>query len=59
MRSLEAELPEATLSGYPLGPTLVERPEKELGRRLRRGEAGRPSKQRTEAAQLAMFGGIV
>jgi hypothetical protein len=42
---------EATLSGQ----ALVERLEKELGRRLRRGEAGQPRKQRTDAAQASFF----
>jgi hypothetical protein len=45
------ELQEATLSGQ----SLVERLEKELGRRLRRGMAGRPPKQRTNVAQGSMF----
>jgi putative transposase len=47
------ELQEATLSGHPLGPALVERLEQELGRRLRRGKAGRPRKQDAEAAQAS------
>jgi hypothetical protein len=42
---MRVELQEATLSGHPLGKALVERLEKELGRRLRRGKAGRPRKQ--------------
>jgi len=45
------ELQEATLNGHPLGPPLVERLEKELGKRLRRGKAGRPGKQKTDTAQ--------
>jgi putative transposase len=44
------ELQEATLSGLPLGRSLVERLEKELNRRLRRGKAGRPPKQGANAA---------
>ena len=49
------ELQEATLSGHPLGQSLVERLEKELGRRLRRGKAGRPPKQRAASAQGSFF----
>lgn len=49
------ELQEATLSGCPLGPSLVERLEKELNRRLRRGQAGRPPKQRVNSAQGSFF----
>jgi hypothetical protein len=48
-----AELREAALSGHPLGRKLVERLEKELGRRLHRGKAGRPKKS---AADAALFG---
>ncbi len=44
------ELQEATLSGHPLGPALVERLEKELGQSLCRGKAGRPRKQKTDTA---------
>ncbi|MDP8991305.1 MAG: transposase [Acidobacteriota bacterium] len=46
------ELHEVTLSGYPLGRALVERLERELGKRLRRGKAGRPRKERTASATL-------
>jgi hypothetical protein len=53
------ELQEATLSGLPLGHALVERPEKELGRRLRRGKAGRPPRGRASAEQVSLFGGTV
>jgi hypothetical protein len=53
------ELQEATLSGLPLGQALVERLEKELGRRLRRGKAGRPPKQQVSAEQGSLFGGPV
>ncbi len=49
------ELQEATLSGRPLGEPLVERLERELGRRLRRGRAGRPPKQLANAAQASFF----
>ena len=38
------ELQEASMSGHPLGQLLVERLEKELGRRLHRGMMGRPAK---------------
>lgn len=50
------DLQEATLSGHPLGQALVERLEKELNRRLRRGKAGRPPKQRANSAQGSFFG---
>jgi putative transposase len=53
------ELQEATLSGHPLGHALVERLEKELGRRLRRGKAGRPPKQRANSAQGSLFSDAV
>jgi putative transposase len=53
----KALLREATLSGRPLGEALVERLEKELGRRLRRGKAGRPPKQR-EARQDSLAAAI-
>ena len=53
------ELQEATLSGHPLGQALVQRLEKELGRRLRRGKAGRPPKQRADSAQGSLFGDTV
>ena len=46
------ELHEVTLSGYPLGRALVERLERELGTRLRRGQAGRPRKEK--AAPLTL-----
>lgn len=49
------ELQEATLSGHPLGSSLVQRLEKELGRRLRRGKAGRPPKQLANSAQTSFF----
>ena len=45
----------ATLSGHPMGPALVERLEKELGRRLRRGKSGRPPKQETDPVQRSFF----
>jgi hypothetical protein len=54
-----AELQEATLSGHPLGQALVERLEKELGRRLRRGKAGRPPNQRAESNQGTFLGDMV
>lgn len=54
-----AELQQATLSGHPLGQALAERLEKELGRRLRRGKAGRPRRQPPESAQPSLFSGIV
>lgn len=50
------ELQEATLSGYPLGAALSERLERELGRRLRRGKAGRPARPRAEVSQGSLFG---
>ncbi len=53
------ELQEATLSGHPLGQSLVERLEKELGRRLRRGKAGRPPKQQANSAQGSFFSDAV
>jgi hypothetical protein len=53
------ELQEATLSGHPLGQALVERLEKEMGRRLRRGKAGRPPKQSASSAQGSFFGDAV
>ena len=53
------ELQEATLSGHPLGQSLVERLEKELGRRLRRGKAGRPPRQRADSAQGSFFSDAV
>jgi len=53
------ELQEATLSGHPWGPSLVQRLEKELGRRLRRGKAGRPPKQAADTAQRSFFSGAV
>jgi hypothetical protein len=53
------ELQEATLSGHPLGQSLVERLEKELGRKLRRGKAGRPPLQRANSAQASFFGDTV
>lgn len=56
---IQAELQEATLSGHPLGQALVERLEKELGRRLRRGKAGRPPKQPVESALRSLFSGAV
>jgi putative transposase len=46
------ELHEVTLSGYPLGRALVERLERELGRKLRRGKAGRPRKVREAASAI-------
>ena len=46
------ELREVTLSGYPLGRTLVERLERESGRILRRGKAGRPKKERNALSTL-------
>jgi len=49
------ELQEATLSGRPLGQALVERLEKELDRRLRRGKAGRPPKQSADPTQGSFF----
>ena len=49
------ELQEATFSGRPMGDALVERLEKELNRRLRRGKAGRPPKERAESAQGSFF----
>lgn len=52
---MRVELQEATLSGHPLGPALVERLEKELGRRFDRGKAGRPRQQQTPAAQASLF----
>ena len=52
---MRVELQEATLSGHPLGPALVERMEKELGRRLRRGKAGRPRKEQADPAQASFF----
>ena len=52
---MRVELLEATLSGHPLGQALVERLEKELGRRLRRGKSGRPRKQEADAAQGSLF----
>jgi hypothetical protein len=51
------ELQEATLSGFPLGQALVERLEKVLNRRLHRGKAGRPPKQRADSAQGSFFSG--
>jgi putative transposase len=51
---MRVEVQEATLSGHPLGQALVERLEKELGRRLRRGKAGRPRKK-PAAAQESFF----
>jgi putative transposase len=54
-----AELQEATLSGHPWGPSLVQRLEKELGRKLRRGKTGRPPKQRPDSAQGSFFGDAV
>lgn|SRR5665213_448858 len=53
---IRVELQEATLSGRPLGSTLVARLEKELGRRLRRGKAGRPPNQKANIGQGALFG---
>jgi len=53
------ELQEATLSGCPLGQSLVERLEKELGRRLHRGQAGRPLKQPNNPAQGSFLGKTV
>jgi putative transposase len=53
------ELQEATLSGHPLGQSLVERLEKELGRKLRRGKAGRPPLQRANSTQASFFGDTV
>jgi REP-associated tyrosine transposase len=50
------ELHEATLSGRPIGQALVERLEKELNRRLRRGKAGRPTKPPVDLAQASFFG---
>lgn len=52
---MRVELQEATLSGHPLGQALVERLEKELGRRLRQGKAGRPRKREADAAQASFF----
>ena len=52
-----AELQDATLSGHPLGQALVERLERELGRRLRRGKAGRPPKRHVEPSQAGLFDG--
>ena len=52
---MRVELQEATLSGYPLGQPLVERLEKELGRRFDRGKAGRPRQQQAAAAQASLF----
>ena len=49
------ELQEATLTGHPLGRALVERLEKEMGKRLRRGKAGRPRMQRAVSAQSSLF----
>jgi REP-associated tyrosine transposase len=54
---IRLELQEATLTGCPLGAALVERLEKELGRRLRRGKAGRPPKQAVAQAQGSLFEG--
>ena len=54
-----AELREATLSGRPWGQALVERMEKELGRKLRRGKTGRPPKQPPNSAQGSLFSGAV
>ena len=56
---IRVEPQEATLSGHPLGASLVERLEKELGRKLRRGKASRPSKPAIDSAQGALFGGAV
>jgi putative transposase len=56
---MRVQLQEATLSGHPLGQSLVERLEKELGRRLRRGKSGRPPKQLTSAAQASLFSDVV
>ena len=53
------ELQEATLSGHPLGQVLVARLEKELGRRLRRGKAGRPPRERPNSAQTSFFSDTV
>jgi putative transposase len=53
---MRVELQEATLSGCPLGARLVERLEKELGRRLRRGKTGRPRKQEVNVSQKPLFG---
>jgi len=39
----------------PLGQALVERMEKELGRRLRRGKAGRPRKEQADPAPASFF----
>ena len=52
---MRVELQEATLSGHPLGQALVERMEKELGRRLRRGKAGGPRKEQADPAQASFF----
>jgi hypothetical protein len=52
---MRVELLEATLSGHPLGQALVERLEKELGRRLRRGKSGRPRKQEADAGRASFF----
>jgi putative transposase len=49
------ELQGATFSGRPLGEALVARLEKELNRRLRRGKAGRPPKERADSAQGSFF----
>jgi len=54
-RITRVELQEATLSGRPLGQALVERLEKELNRRLRRGKAGRPPKRSADSAQDSFF----
>jgi putative transposase len=53
--STRVDLQGATLSGYPMGKGLVERPEKKLNRRLRRGKAGRPPKERADSAQGSFF----
>lgn len=46
------EFLEATLSGNPMGQALTERLETQLGRKLRRGKAGRPPKQRSVSAGM-------
>ena len=54
--TMRVELQEATLTGYPLGAALSERLERELGRRLRRGKAGRPVKPGVGVSQASLFG---
>ena len=43
-QSIGRQLQEATLSGHPLGEDLARRLEAELGKPLRHGKSGRPSK---------------